>query len=82
MTGSTTTKRSKKPDILQPVIHPGRWYWASDLRRVFLMGRDTIAQVKRLSPDDVIKTRRGDALRGIAVIKYFKTHRSTRAVTS
>lgn len=64
---------------LRPVLRLREWYWAGELRKVFKMSRETLAEVKRLSPNQVVKTRQGDIVQGIAILKYLKTRNCGKA---
>lgn len=78
----TTEKKAKQratPQPLQAVIEPENWYWTSDVAAQFEMSRTTVAELKRTFPKHVGRSRRGDILQGIAVIKWLTGERKPAA---
>lgn len=64
--------------MLVPVIEPNQWYWAREVCEDMKLSRESIAQVKRSHPHHVISTRRGDIVRGEAVLDFLRRRTAER----
>jgi hypothetical protein len=60
---------------LTPVMESEKHYWAKDIGAVCKLGRPMLTKMKRQFPDDVVRCRAGDMIRGSAVIAFLKTWR-------
>lgn len=79
------TGKAKRPAVtpepLRAAIEADKWYWTSDIAKSFKISRDTLAEMKRVYPDHVGRSRNGDILQGIAVIQWLAGKRSPQATT-
>lgn len=72
MTTETTNK-------LTPVLEENRYYWGTEILKVFKLGRPTLTKIKKADPDAVIPCRAGDMVRGGAVLDWLRQNWGKRA---